>query len=228
MRLAGIVGATIAILIVLGILGTELLATTVATRSARDAIERCAEVEDVEVTSIGRPAVLGIVRGEVRDVRLRAEGITAGDLRVERVDARIPAAPVGFGTGPETVTVIAEVTLTEGDLERYLVARSPDLASPTLQVTADGIRVGDERVPFTLEAAVGITAEGDLRLVPTLGDPRLWSSLGLDLEIEVPREITLLGLDLREGHVVVTGRAEVHTGVDGEPNCPDVALLGDG
>jgi hypothetical protein len=228
MRLAGIVGGTIAMLVVIVLLGAELAATSLASRAARTAVERCAEVDDIEVISLGRPALLGIARGEAREVRLTATGIVAGDLRVERVDARIPAAPVGIGPGPEVITVIADVAMTERDLERYLVARSPDLAAPTLQVTPDGIRVGDERVPFTLEAAVGITAEGDLRLVPTLGDPRLWSSLGLDLEIEVPRQLTLLGLDLRDGIVIVTGRAEVHTGVDGDPSCPDIALLGTG
>jgi hypothetical protein len=228
MRLSGVVAATIAMLIVVGLLGTELAATSLATRAVRSAVERCVEVEDIEVTSLGRPAVLGIARGEVRDVRLTATGLVAGELRVERIDARIPAAPVGIGSGPETITIVADVEMVEADLERYLVARSPALAAPTLQVTPDGIRVGDERVPFTLEAAVGITAEGDLRLVPTLGDPRLWSSLGLDLEIEVPRDITLMGLDLGEGSLVVTGRTEVHAEVDGDPGCPDVALLGAG
>lgn len=228
MRVASVLLAAIAVLVVVGLLTVELLAPRLATQAARTAVERCVEVDDLEVTSLARPAVLGLLRGEVRDVRVEAAGIRAGDLRIEAVTARLPVAPTGWGTPPETLTVVAETLILDGDLERYLAEGAPDLASPTLEITPDGVRIGDERVPFTLELLVTVGPEGGLQLVPTLGDPRLWSSLGLELDVDVPPELDLLGLELRDGEVVVTGRLEVAAGVDREPRCPDIALLGAG
>ncbi len=226
MRISGIVAGGVAVLIVIAVLGTELAATSVATRAVRDAVERCAEVDEVEVTSIGRPAVVGLLTGSVRDLRIRLDGVRAGDLRIAQVDARIPEAPAGLGSGPETVRVVAELRVEEADLERYLAASAPDLASPTLAITPDGLEIGDERVPFTLGAQVTIAEDGDLRLVPTLGDPRLWSSLGLELDLDVPDAVQLTGLELRDGDLVLAGFVEVTADVGGDLSCPDVALLG--
>jgi len=228
MRIASAVLATIALLAVVGLLAIELLAPRLATQAARSAVERCVEVDDLEVTSLARPAVLGLLQGEVRDVRVQASGIRAGDLRIDAVTARLPVAPAGWGTPPEIITVVAEVVVLEGDLERYLAATAPDLASPTLEITPDGVRVGDDRVPFTLELLVTVGPEGGLQFVPTLGDPRLWSSLGLELDVDVPPDLDLLGLELGDGEVRLTGRVEVAAGVDREPRCPDIALLGAG
>lgn len=226
MRVTGIVAAVVAVLLVVGLLGLELAATSLATRSARTAVERCVEVEDLEVTALGRPAVVGLIRGEIRDVRITARGLTAGDLRLERVDARLPVAPTREGAGPETLTVVADVTIADDDLEHYLAVRAPELAAPTLRILPGELEIGDERVPFTLGAEVGIDAEGDLRLVPTLGDPRLWSSLGLELTFGMPRDVELLAIDLHDGEVVVSARVQVHAQADGGPTCPDIALLG--
>ncbi len=226
MRLASIVAGVVAVLAVVALLAVELSATALATRAARQAVERCVEVEELEVTSLARPAVLALLRGEARDVRVRATGVQAGDLRIEAVAARVPVAPAGWGGAPETVTVVADVVVTETDLERYLVARSPELASPTLAITPDGLQVGDERVPFTLELLVVRPDERHLRLVPTLGDPRLWASLGLELDLEVPSDLALLAVELGDGRLTVTGRVELPAGVDRQPTCPDIALLG--
>lgn len=226
MRLTGIIAGVIAIVAVVALLGVELAATSMASRSVRSAVECCAEVQDLEVTSIARPAVLGFLRGEVRDVRVTATGVRVGDLRVDRVDARLPVAPAGFGSGSEPLTVVADARILERDLERYLVARAPDLASPTLRVTPGELQIGDQRVPFTFGAIVRIDGDGDLQLVPTIGDPRLWSSLGLELQIEVPRDLELRSIDLLDGVVVVTARAEVEGDAASPANCPDVALLG--
>jgi len=46
--------------------------------------------------------------------------------------------------------------------------------------------------------------------------------------LEVPRDVTLLGLELSEGELVLSARTQVHAGVDGELTCPDIALLGAG
>lgn len=213
MRATGIVASGVAILVVVVLLGGELAATSLATRAARDAVEEYAEVEHLEVTSLARPASLGLLRGEARDVQVTATGVRAGDLRIDRVDARIPVASVGFGTELETLTAAGDARLLEEDLERYLVARAPDLAAPTFAVTEEGVEIGDERVPFTLVASVRIDEDGNLVLLPSIGDPRLWSSLGLELGLEVPRELELLALDLQNGAVVVTARAELPTEV---------------
>lgn len=209
MRVTGIVASGVAILVVVVLLGGELAATSLATRAARDAVEEYADVQQLEVTSLARPASLGVLQGEARDVRVTATGVRVGDLRIDRVDARIPVASVGFGAEPETLTVVGDARVLEEDLERYLVARAPDLAAPTFAVTEDGVEIGDERVPFTLGAAVRIDGDGNLVLLPTIGDPRLWSSLGLELELEVPRELELQALDLQNGAVVVSARAEL-------------------
>jgi hypothetical protein len=225
-RTGGIIAGVIAILLVVVVLGAELAAAPVTARAARTAVERCVEVDELEVTSVARPAVVGLLQGELRDVRIRMSGLQAGDLRIDRVDARLPAAPVGLGTGPQDVVVVANVRIVEEDLERYLAARAPALASPTLAITPDGVEIGDERVPFTFDAAVTLDEDGDLRVVPQLGDPRLWSSLGLELELTVPPDIRLTSLDFADGEVVLSGRADIRAGVEGEPACPEVALLG--
>ncbi len=226
MRIATALLGAIAVLAAAGLVIVEALALRLATDAARSAVEHCVSVEDIEVTSVSRPAVLGLLQGEVRDVRVRAEGIRAGDLRIASVSARLPVAPAGWGNPPETLLVVADVTIEEADLERYLVAASPELATPTLEIVPDGLRIGDQRVPFDLELLLTIGPEGGLQLVPTLGDPRLWSSLGLELDVDVPPELELIGLDLRDGSLVVSGRVEVATGVDRRPACPDIALLG--
>jgi hypothetical protein len=210
MGILRIVAGLAAVLVVVGVLGLELAATSLVSRSVRSAVEERVEVDELEVTSVSRPAVLGFLQGEVRDVHITASGVRVGDdLRIDRVDARLPSAPVGVGPVPESLLVIGDVRIVEDDLESYLVARAPDLARPTLAITPDGLEIGDERVPFGLEAIVVIGATGDLRLIPTLGDPRLWSSLGLELQVEVPREIQILAVRFGDGDVVVSGRAEI-------------------
>lgn len=221
MRTMRIVAGVLAAAFVIGVIVLEVLALPLATRSTRAAVERCAPVAEVEVTTLRRPASLGVARGEVRDLEVRVEGLQLGALEVQAVDARLPQVDLGWGGRRPDTTVTAEVTVTAAALTDYLVAAGPDLADPRLEVTSAGLRVGDTRVPFALELTPQVV-DGDIRLVPTAGDPWLWSSLGLELDVAVPDPIEVRTLTTEDGQVHLTVRATVATGGDGRFACPDL------
>lgn len=222
MRAMRIVVAVLAATFVVAVILLEVLALPLVARSARATVERCASIADLEAISVRRPAILGAVRGEVRDVRLRLEGLQLGALEVQTVEAHLPRVDLGWGTRQPDTVVTADVTVTEDALTAYLVAAGPGFADPELEVTPGGLRVGDTRVPFGLELAPRVI-DGGIRLVPTAGDPRLWSSLGLELDLVVPDPIEVRSLTTGDGWVRLTARATVATGDDGEHLCPDLA-----
>jgi len=224
MRIVRILVGVIAASLVLGVIVLELFAPTIATRAARATVERCVPVRELEVTSIARPAVLGFIRGEVRDVHVSAADVQVGALTLDTVDARLPAIALGWGPADRPTSVAADVTLTQQDLTDYLDAVAPEFADPMLTITPSGLDVGDTRVPFTLELRA-ILVDGDVQLVPTAGDPRLWSSLGLELEVEVPDPIELLALQTGDGQVELTARVVLEPGVEGQPVCPDLRVF---
>ncbi len=224
MRIARILVGTVAAGLVLAVVLLELLAPTIATRTARATVERCVPVQELEVTSLARPAVLGFLRGEVRDVRVSAAGVEVGALTVDTVAARLPAVSLGWGTAERPTTVVADVTLTEQSLTDYLDAVAPEFADPMLTITPTGLDVGDTRVPFTLELRATLV-DGAVVLVPTAGDPRLWSSLGLELEVDVPDPIELLALRTGDGRLDLTARVVLEPGADREPVCPDLSVF---
>lgn len=224
MRIVRILVGAIAASLVLGVIVLELFAPTIATRTARATVERCVPVRELEVTSIARPAVLGFIRGEVRDVRVSAADVQVGALMVDTVAARLPAVPLGWGPVDGPTTVVADVTLTQEALTDYLDAVAPEFADPRLTITPSGLDVGDTRVPFTLELRATLV-DGDVQLVPTAGDPRLWSSLGLELDVEVPDPIELLALRSVEGQVELTARAVLEPGGERQAVCPDLSAF---
>jgi hypothetical protein len=224
MRIVRILVGTVAAILVLGVILLELFAPMIATRTARATVERCAPVQELEVTSIARPAVLGLLRGEVRDVRVSAGGVQVGVLTVDEVDARLPVVALGWGPADRSTTVVADVTLSEEALTDYLDAVAPEVADPMLTITPGGLDVGDTRVPFTLELQATLV-DGDVRLVPTAGDPRLWSSLGLELDVEVPDPIELLALQADDGRLELTVRMVLEPGVERGPVCPDLSVF---
>lgn len=222
MRTIRIVAGVLAAAFVIGVIVLEVLALPLATRSTRAAVERCAPVDAVAVTAIDRPATLGFARGELRDVTVRVDGLQLGALEVQAVDAHLPRVDLGHGTRPPDTTVTAEVTVTAAALTDYLVAAGPGFATPRLEVTPEGLRVGDGRVPFALELTPQVV-DGDIRLVPTAGDPWLWSSLGLELDVAVPEPIEVRTLTTGDGQVHLTARATVATDGGGGYACPDLA-----
>ena len=224
MRIVRILVGTVAASLVVAVILLELFAPAIATRNARATVERCVPVQELEVTSIARPAVLGFLRGELRDVRVSAAGVEVGALTVDTVAARLPAVPLGWGTAERPTTVVADVSLTEEALTNYLDAVAPEFADPRLTITPTGLAVGDTRVPFTLELRATLV-DGDVVLVPTAGDPRLWSSLGLELDVEVPDPIELLALQTGDGRLELTARMVLEPGVERQPVCPDLSVF---
>ncbi len=222
MRIVRILVGSVAAGLVLGVILLEVFALTIMTRTARASVERCVPVQELEVTSIARPATLGFLQGEVRDVRVAAAGVQVGAVTIDTVAARLPAVPLGWGTAERPTTVVADVTLTQEALTDYLDTVAPDFADPMLTITPAGLGVGDTRVPFTLELRPTLV-DGDVVLVPMAGDPWRWSSLGLELEVEVPDPIELLALRTADGQVELTARAELQRGADRQPACPDLS-----
>lgn len=219
MRAMRIVAGALAAAFVIGIIVLEVLALPLATRATRAAVEHCVPVDAVEVTALRRPATIGFARGELHDLKIRVVGVQLGALEVQTVDAHLGRLDLGDGARGAATTVTAEVTVTEAALTDYLVAVGPELAAPRLQLTPDGVRVGDTRVPFTVELAPRLV-DGGIRLVPTSGDPWVWTSLGLELDVAVPDRIEVQTLTIHDGSVELTARVTVGRGGDGSYACP--------
>ncbi len=231
MRVLRILVGTVAAVLVVTALTVELSALALATRAVRATVERCAPVDELEVTSVDRPAIAGFIGGELQDVRVRASGLQLGRLDVALVDARLPAVPVGWSRAERPLTAVADVTVTEESLTSYLDAVAPEIAEPVLSISPQGLDVGDVRVPFTLQVRPGLV-DGDIHLVPTAGDPRLWSSLGLELVLDIPEPVELLDLRVGDGQVEATARVrfqpagsrgQAHAAESGRgAQCPDL------
>lgn len=222
MRVLRIGSIAAALVLLLAVVVVEVALPSIATRTAREAVERCYQVDHLEVTDLGRPAVFGLVAGTMRDVELEVTGLDLGDLRIAAIQAQIPKVGIREGAGPDVVTIELEARLEQTDLQRYLDAVAPDLASPTLAVTPQGVKIGDARLPATLDLVV--TIERDvLTLTPRAGDPRLWTALGLELTLAVPEQLTLGELDLARGRMVLSGQLDLPTDDAGR----NVPWLGD-
>jgi hypothetical protein len=200
MRHAVVVLAILAVLVGIVEAGVRPVLATAAARAVP-----CAE--QVAVTAVGRPATIGLLRGEIHDVRLELEGVDTATLRLDRVVVGAPSIRL-FGIDGEPTELDIAVTITAADLEWFVAERVPALLRPTLDVVPSGVVLSDERLPLALELAVS-AVDGALRFTPRVDGADRWSGLGIDVVLALPRGLEVQSVTPRDGALVVEARASV-------------------
>jgi hypothetical protein len=215
--------ALTAAVVVVAVVVTELVALPVASSYVRDEVERCYEVEEVEVVGIERPATPRLVIGRARDVDLELRGLVLGELRVEHADVTLPEVHLPWAPGGDDVlrgTAVA--TVTEDDLTTWVSDRVPLGLDVVVELEAGHVAVGVEPIPARLDLEVEVR-DGTLRLAPAGRMPAWFTSLGLDLEFELPEELDVRDLDVRDGVVVATLGLEAVTTQEPPPTGQAIA-----
>ncbi|MEX0869630.1 MAG: LmeA family phospholipid-binding protein [Nitriliruptoraceae bacterium] len=208
----GIVITAVFLLVVAALI--EVAAVPVTTRLVRARVDE-AVVGELAVTGVRRPAVADVVTGRLRDVDVEVVDMDAGGLPLASVEARVDQ--LAF-VGADPFHVDATVTVTSAGATAYLADRAPAGARPTATITADAIRISDERVPFELAMRVDADA-GNVRLQPSTGDDRLWEALGLGLTFAVPACVTIDDVVLGDGEAIVAVAATLVIADDGSVGC---------
>jgi hypothetical protein len=194
-RTIAIAAAVVALLVI-----AELLAPTLAVR----AMERnlgCLTAERLEITRLTRPVLPQVLLGRVRDAEVVATGIGLEQLRVEEVVLAVPEVSLPWRlTRPDQPPASVTAVVTASDARASLDEVLPLGLSPTLRFVAGEVAVG---VPgFGLEVRfVPVVAADRVALVPAIGPPDWWVSLGLSLGVDLPPGVTVTRVDVGENRV---------------------------
>lgn len=194
---AGVLAVTLAV--------AEFAAVRVTSDAVGSAVGECLDAASVEISSIGRPAVVGIARGQLQDLTMVVRGAHVAELRIERLDVRVDRI-VNLRSAPQVIGDVAVVAqVADDDATSALQQRVPGMLRPTLRFDSDRVYVSDERVPFDLELAITLGPD-EVRVTPGAGDVRLWQVLGLEMGFALPANVELDGLRLAHRTATVTGR----------------------
>lgn len=215
--LAAVAGALVALLVV-----AELAAVPLAERAIRQALTRCAQVDDLAVEQVARPIVPRLLFGRARDVVVTGEGLQLGEVRIER--ARLEASrvilPWAIGS-PDPGQARLDVELTEADVEALLTDRGPLGVELTLELTPDVATVGARFLPFEVDLELD-AVDGVLRIRPVAGDADWWDRLGVSQDLVPPDEVTVRAVRVDNGRasgLVEVALPEPGDG-DGTGGCP--------
>lgn len=193
------------------LLVAELAVGTVAGRSLEtEFAEAGFEAAGVELTEVGRPAVFGLVLGRLRDVEVVATDVTAGSLRMEWLTVTAEELDLGWGPGlvdPEPATV--RIRVTQEDLRAAIAARLPLDIQPVLELAPGTATLGVEPIPVRLEVEAEVV-DGVLRIAPAARLPAWFASVGLDIEVPLPPELSIESMRIEDGAAV----AEFRVGLD--------------
>lgn len=194
---AGVLAITLAV--------AEFVAVRVASDAVGSAIGECLAAESVEISSIGRPAVVGIARGQLHDLTAVVRGAHVAELRIDRLEVRVDQI-VDLRSAPQVVGDVAVVAqVADDDATIALQQRVPGILRPTVRFDSNRVYLSDERVPFDLELSIALGAD-ELRVTPGAGDVRLWQVLGLEMGFALPANVELDDLRLAHHTATVTGR----------------------
>lgn len=197
-----IVAGVLALLVV-----AELLAPALAVRALERNLGPCLTAERLEVRRLSRPVLPQVLLGRVRDAEVVATGLELEQLRVEQVVLIVPEASLPWRlTAPELPPARVTAVVTAGDARASLTEVLPLGLSPTLRFVGGEVAVG---VPgFGLEARfVPVVGPERVALVPAIGPPAWWVSLGLSLGVDLPPGVTVTRVDVGEDRI--EARAEV-------------------
>lgn len=197
----------------------ELAALPIATRLVGGALERCLAIDDLEVETIDRPVLPRLLVGRARGVELTATGLHLDEIRVERARLELPEVGLPWAIRPppgDEATL--ELELSERDLQEFLGERTPFGLEPVVELTPGVATLGIEPLPAGVRVEVEVR-DRVLRVTPAGDVPDWFGALGLDLDLELPDDVELDRLDLRQDALLATLRVEVVPGIDGSEGC---------
>jgi len=209
---------TVLVLVVLA----ELAAPWAAQRALQRALSPCVVAERVEITALSRPLVPQLLMGRARDVEVEASGVRLGDLRVERITASLPIVALPWGLGPPESPPAAQVAaeVTAADARVQLWAITPFGLQPTLRFVGGEVVIGAPGLGLDARFVPAIEP-GRVALVPALGPPSWWASLGLALGTELPQGVVVDRIDVGEGLVQVRGSVALDALDGGAGGCEE-------
>lgn len=197
-------------LVLLVLVVAELAAPWLAQRALHRALAPCVVAEELEITDLTRPLVPQLVLGRARDVEVVATGVRFGDLRVDHVSVALPvvALPWGFGAADPVPPARVEARITATDARAQLWALTPFGLRPTLRFEGGEVVIGAPGLGLDARF-VPTVAPDRVALVPALGAPSWWTSLGLALAVELPDGVRIDRIDVGEGLVRISGAVAV-------------------
>lgn len=212
MRALAIVVAVVLTAVLVAELGAEWIATrVVADRAAGRVV-----FDELEVTSVGRPATPGLLLGRLHDVELVGRGIVVEDLRIDHASAAADEVFLPWGSGAgQPVELTARLTIVEPDLRDALAERVPGPIDPVLELEPGAVALGIDPLPARLRAEVSVH-DGRLRLVPAASVPAWFASLGLQLEFDLPDGLDVDHIEVEEGRMLVDLQLEIMLDGDGD------------
>jgi len=200
----------------------ELAAPWAAQRALHRALEPCVVSERVEITALSRPLLPQLLVGRARDVEVEASGVWLGDLRVERITASLPLVDLPWGLRssqePPAAQVAAEVTAADARVQLWAI--TPFGLQPTLRFVGGEVVIGAPGLGLDARFVPAIEP-GRVALVPALGPPSWWTSLGLALGTELPPGVVVDRIDVGEGLVRVSGSVALDAFDGGAGGCDE-------
>jgi hypothetical protein len=208
------------------VLVVEIAALPVATRLVGSALGRCLPFDDVEVETIDRPVLPRLLVGRARGVELEATGLRLDGIRAERARLALPEVGLPWALRPPPqAEAILELELSERDVQDFLAEQAPFGLEPVVDLTPGVAAIGVEPLPARVRLSVEVR-DGVLRVSPLGEVPRWFERLGLDLAFELPEEVGLDRLDLRQDALLAVLRVEVVPGIDGSSECTGPLAVG--
>ncbi|MFO7777983.1 MAG: hypothetical protein R6V28_06495 [Nitriliruptoraceae bacterium] len=193
-------------LVLLVLVIAELAAPWVAQRALERALPPCVAIEEVEFTNLSRPLLPQLLVGRAHDVEVAASGVEVADLRVDQVTVALPEVvlPWGFGTAEPLPAAQVQARITATDARAQLWAVTPFGLRPTLRFEGGEVVVGAPGLGLDARFVPTVTRDR-VALVPALGPPSWWTSLGLALAVELPDGVDIERIEVGEGLVRVRG-----------------------
>jgi len=159
-------------------------------------------------------------------VELTATGLRFDEIRVERARVELPEVGLSWAIRPpprDQATL--GLDLSERDLQEYVAGKTPFGLEPVVELTPGVAALGVEALPARVRVEVEVR-DRVLRVTPAGEVPDWFGALGLDLDLELPDDVELDRVELRQDALSATLRVEVVPGIDGAEGCS--GPLGDG
>jgi hypothetical protein len=144
------------------------------------------------------------------------------DLRIERVELRVPDAvlPWALGAGEGPVAGDLRLRLLERDLERALRAALPVAVPVGVSLERDLVRLSAPLVPVTLDLALEVEPDGTVRLLPSQGGALL-DRFGLAPNLPSPATTRITEIVIDRGEVVGAVALDDVPGFGGGEGCDE-------
>lgn len=195
---------------VVAVLAAELAVGSIVGRAAANELTEAGfEVGEVELASVGRPAVAGLALGRLRDVEVVATDVTGGSLRMERLTVTAAELDLGWGrAAADAPPATVRLRVTEEDLRTAIEARLPVDVRIVLELSPGTATLGVEPIPVRLAVDAEVS-DGVLRIAPAERLPAWFASVGLDFEVPLPQELSIETVRIEEAAAVAELRIDL-------------------